>query len=89
MRSFPEDKTYPKIVASLLIFVYFFKRFRSFNDVNIGSVDKRASKLLAVKVGDLKKKSAARPHSNQSARIRLRLGSNLSQSLTEGNFVVL
>ena len=31
---------------------------KSFNSVNIRSVDKRASKLLAVKVGDLKEKSA-------------------------------
>ena len=39
-------------------FVYFFKRFRSFNAVNIGSVDQRALKSLAVKIGGLKKKSA-------------------------------
>ena len=41
--------------------VYFFKRLRSFNIVNMGSVGQRASKLIAVKVGGLKKKSAARP----------------------------
>ena len=39
--------------------MYFFKRFRSFNVENLGSVDQRAAKLLAVKVGVLKKKSAA------------------------------
>ena len=37
----------------------FFKRFRSFNAKNLGSVGQRAAKLLAVKVGGLKKKSAA------------------------------
>ena len=45
-------------MTSLLFFVYFFERFRSFNAVNIESVDQRTSKLLAVKVGGLKKKSA-------------------------------
>ena len=35
--------------------VYFFKRFRSFNAKNLGSVGQRAAKLLAVKVGGLKK----------------------------------
>ena len=33
--------------------------FRSFNAVNMKSVDQRALKLLAVKFGGLKKKSAA------------------------------
>ena len=35
------------------------KRFRSFNPENFESVGQRAAKLLAVKVGVLKKKSAA------------------------------
>ena len=35
------------------------KRYRSFNAVNFGSVGQRALKLLAVKFGVLKKKSAA------------------------------
>ena len=35
------------------------KMFRSFNTTNFGSVGQRAAKLLAVKVGVLKKKSAA------------------------------
>ena len=39
--------------------LYFGKGLRSFNTENLGSVGKRASKLLAVKVGCLKKKSAA------------------------------
>ncbi len=34
------------------------KGLRSFDDKNLRSVDQRASKLLAVKVGILKKKSA-------------------------------
>ena len=57
----------------------------------MGSVGQRASKLLAVKVGGLKKKSAIwpRPLSNQSARVRLRPGSNLSQSLKDSNFAAL
>ena len=38
--------------------LYFGKGFRSFNAGNIGSVGQRASKLLAVKVDVLKKKSA-------------------------------
>ena len=39
--------------------LYSEKGFRSFNTENLGSVSQRASKLLAVKVGVLKKKSAA------------------------------
>ena len=70
---------------------YLFKRFRSFNIVKMGSVGQRASKLLAVKVGGLKKKSAIwpRPLSNQSAWIRVVPGSNHSQSLMAGNFAAL
>ena len=43
----------------------------------MGSVGQRASKLLAVKVGGLKKKSAIwpLPLSNQSAQVRLRIKS--------------
>ena len=37
----------------------FKKRFRTFSAENFGSVGQRAAKLLAVKVGVLKKKSAA------------------------------
>ena len=39
--------------------ICFKKRFRTFNAENFGSVGQRAAKLLAVKVGVLKKKSAA------------------------------
>ena len=54
----------------------------------MGSVDWRATKLLAFKIGGLKKKSAIRPrpHSNRSARIRERPG---SQSLMACNFAAL
>ena len=76
-------------MASLWYFVYFFKRFRSFNTVDMSSVGQRASKLPDFKVGGLKKKSATRPqhHLNQSAQVRLWPGSNHSQSLMAGNFV--
>ena len=48
-------------------------------------------KILAVKVGGLKKKSAAHPwpHSNQAAQIRDPPGSNHSQSWTANNFAAL
>ena len=39
--------------------LYFGKGFGSFHTGNMGTVGQRASKLLAVKVGVLKKKSAA------------------------------
>ena len=39
--------------------MYFFKRFRCLNAEKLGYVGQRAAKLLAVKVGVLKKKSAA------------------------------
>ena len=57
----------------------------------MGSVSQKAAKLLAVKVGGLKKKSSTRPwpHSNQSARIRDHPRSNRSQSLMAGNFAAL
>ena len=46
-----------KILPASCFFLYLFKRFRSFNAEKIGSVDQRAAKLLALKVGGLKKKS--------------------------------
>ena len=55
----------------------FFKRFRCLNAENLGSVGQRAAKLLAVKVGGLKKKSSNRPRSNHS------------QTLTASNFEAL
>ena len=55
------------------------------------SLGQRASKLQAIKVGGLKKKSAnrPRPYSNHSAQIQLFLGSNHSQTLTASNFEAL
>ena len=69
----------------------FKKGFRSFNAENLGSVDQRASKLPAIKVGGHKKKSAAQPwpHLNLLAWIQIQPGSNHSQSLMAGNFAVL
>ena len=69
----------------------FLKRFRSFNAKNLGSAGQRAAKLLAVKVGGLKKKSASRPRP-QSASLPgfdSRSRSNHSQSLMAGNFAAL
>ena len=48
-----------KCYQPLELMLYFGKGFRSFHTDNIGSVGQRTSKLLAVKVGVLKKKSAA------------------------------
>ena len=68
-----------------------FLKGRSFNAKNLRSIDQRALKLIAVKVGGLKKKSAAqpRPHSNRLAHIRDGPGSNHSQSLMASIFAVL
>ena len=91
MRSLWEGKTHPWIAASVLIFSVLLKRFRSLNAENLGSVGQRAAKLLSVKVGDLKKKSAIRPrpHSNRSAHVQEHPGSNHSQRLMAGNFEAL
>ena len=88
---FEREKMTLKMLPASYYLKYLFEGFRSFNIVNMGSVGQRASKLLAVKVGGLKKKFAIwpRPLLNQSARVRLRLGSNLSQSLTDINFTAL
>ena len=80
-----------KILLALKFVLCFKKGFRSFNTDNVGSVGQRASKLPAVKVGGLKKKSAAQPwpHSNQSASVRSRTNLNHSQSLMAGNFAAI
>ena len=61
------------------------------NTVNIGSVDYRDLKFLVVKVRGLKKKSATRPrpHSNQSAQIRVCQELNHFQILIARKFVAL
>ena len=88
---FEKAKTTFKIMLASWFLVYFLKRFRSLNAENLGSVDLRASKLLTIKVGGLKKKSAfqPRPPSNRSARVHDHLGSNHSQSLKAGKFAAL
>ena len=48
--------------------MYFENRIGFFHARNIGSVGQRAAKLLAVKVGVLKKKSAAKPGLNLNSR---------------------
>ena len=65
--------------------------FRTFNAVNIGSIGQMATKLLSVKVGGLKKKSAIwpQPHLNQLAWVRTRAKSNYSQSLMACDFAAL
>ena len=71
--------------------LYFKKAFRSFNTENLGSVGQRAAKLLAVKVGGLKKNSASQPQP-QSVSLpgfEPRARSNHSQSLMAGNFAAL
>ena len=45
MRFFEREKITFKMLPASLFLVYFFKRFRSFNSVNIGSVGQRAAKL--------------------------------------------
>ena len=70
------------------------KGFRSFHAGKIGSVGQRASKLLAAKVGGLKKNSAALAiaaelFARASAQVRVGPGQNCSQSLTDGKFVAL
>ena len=51
--------------------MYFGKRIRSFYARQMGSVGQRASKLLAVKVGDFKKKSAFQPFQPKSVQVHL------------------
>ena len=48
-----------KCCKPLEMLIYFEEGFRSFHTFNIGSIGQRAAKLLAVKVGGLKKKFAA------------------------------
>ena len=72
---FEKAKTTFKMLLVSWFLMYFFKRFRSIYAKNLGSAGQKAAKLLAVKVGGLKKKSAGRPrpHLNHSAHIRVRL----------------
>ena len=72
----------------------FFKRFRSLNAKNLGSVGQRAPKLPAVKVGSLKKKSAAAAIPGKLCAIVFDQDSSLPgsdhfQSLMDGSFAAL
>ena len=64
-----------------------FKKIRSFDAENLGSVDLRAAKLLAVKVGDLKKSLPPDPGHTRTRPVCA--GSNHSQSLMARNFAAL
>ena len=64
--------------------IYLENGFRSFPACDIGSVDQRAAKLLAVIVGDLEKICCLAPF-----ELNMVIGPNHSQSLTDGNFVAL
>ena len=55
---FEKKKPSLKCCWPLDFLMYFFKRFRSFYAKNLESVGQRTAKLLAVKAGGLKKKSA-------------------------------
>ena len=67
----------------------FWKRFKSFQTGNIGSVGQRAAKLLAVKFGGLEKKSATSAITAEFCASAYGLGSKHSQSLMDGNFAAL
>ena len=54
-----KEQKIPLKCCQPLNFLMFFKRFRSYIAVNMKSVGQRALKLLAAKVGVLKKNSAA------------------------------
>ena len=61
---FDKEKSTFEMLLSHLNLNIVFKKIRSFDAENLGSVDLRAEKLQAVKVGVLKKNSATRPESN-------------------------
>ena len=86
------EQNLPLICCQLLeMLIYFEKVFKYLHTLNIGSIGQRAAKLLAVNVGDLKKKvyHPAPAQVGQSARVRFRAKSNHSQSLMAGNFAAL
>ena len=85
---FERAKTTLKMLLGSWFLVCFFKRFRCLNAENLGSVGQRAAKLLAVKVGGLKKKSAGRPRPQSASLLGFdsRSRSNHSESLMANNF---
>ena len=79
-----------KMLQSSWNFDTVFKKIRSFDAENLGSVCQRAAKLLAVKVGGLKKVCQPAPAPvSQCAWVRTPAPSNHSQSLMAGNFAAL
>ena len=74
-----------KMLLSSWNFDTVFKKIRSFDAKNLGSVGQRPAKLLAVKVGGLKKGLPASPGPSQPVCP----GSNQSQSLMACNFAAL
>ena len=80
-----------KMLLDFWFLVCFFKRFRCLNAENLGSVGQRVAKLLAVKFGGLKKKSAGRPWPQSASLLGFdsRSRSNHSESLMAGNFAAL
>ena len=80
-----------KCCQSLEILIFVGKGFRYFHTGNIGCVGQRAAKLLAVKVGGLKKKSASRPRPQSASLLGFEPRSrfNHSQSLMADNFAAL
>ena len=62
---FEKAKTTFKMLLATWFLVCLFKRFRFFNAKNLGSAGQRAAKLLAVKVGGLKKGLPAGPGPSQ------------------------
>ena len=65
-----------KMLSAYWNLIHFENKIRSWNAENFGSVGQRAAKLLAVKVGVLKKKSAASAIPPELSAIAFGLGSN-------------
>ena len=76
-----------KMLLSSWNFDTAFKKFRSFDAKNLGSVDLRAAELLAVKVGDLKK--SLQPDPGPTLTGQVYVGSNHSQTLMASSFAAL
>ena len=75
-----------KMLLAFCFLVYLFKSFRSFNPVNIRSIGHRASKLPVVKVGSLKKKSAASAIAAYSVYKHICLGLSLTGFVSFSKF---
>ena len=73
-----QGKNHLKILLAPWNSIHCEKKSRSFNAKNFGSVGQRAAKLLAVKVGVLKKKSAASAIPSELCASAIGPGSSLS-----------